>query len=90
MQSLGNFKNDLALKLFSVQVLPQFYILTVSVENVKLKAVTVQVTQKEKETADRRHHSVRNRQIMSQTFLPNTFSFLHYLHKHKTEDVETI
>jgi len=41
-------KNYLLLKLFSVQVLPQFYIPSVFVENVKLKAVTVQVTQKEK------------------------------------------
>jgi len=38
----------MTLKLFSVQVLPQSYILTVFVENVKLMAVTVQVMQKKK------------------------------------------
>lgn len=80
----------MTLKLFSVQVLPQSYILTVFVENVKLMAVTVQVMQKKKKIADRRQHSAHNRQIMSQTFLPNKFSLLHYLQKHTTEDVETV
>jgi hypothetical protein len=89
MQSLDNFKKWPWFQIIQCsQVLLQFYILTVFVEYVRLKAVNVQVTQKEK-IADKRQRSVHNRQIMSQTFLPSKFSFLHYLHKHMT-NVETV
>jgi hypothetical protein len=74
MQSLDNFKKWPCFKIIQCsQVLLQFYILTVFVENVRPKAVNVQVTQQEKETADKRQRSVHNRQIMSQTFLPSKF-----------------
>jgi len=87
MQSLDNFKKWPCFKIIQCsQALLQFYILTVFV---RLKAVNVQVTQQETEIADKRQRSVHNRQIMSQTFLPSKFSFLHYLHKHMT-NVETV